>query len=447
MEVVVGTYDEVLLGYKIIKVDEAYQFEQSFTDHSHMGCVKALAVSKKGILASGSTDEAIRLINLKKRTELGSLMQHSGTVTCLQFHHGSHMFSASEDGTIGMWKYFTWECLKTLRGHTSAVNYISVHPSGRLALSVGRDKTLRTWNLITGRSAYTTNIKQEASHVVWSPNGNHYAVVFNTRIDIYNTQTAEVISTVKTIQRVNDLVFISKTTLVYGGEGGQVYFYNITKNTTIHNFDSETNRIRALTTVPSPVEEGEETDENSHWLFTASSDGHIKIFQVQINEDEVDTSLVISHNTTFRVTCMAVSLFKSKPKEAKEKNVTNKKVTDVPLTIDTDDETEDKPPENKSPVVDKKMKKAKKASKKRKAEMGTQDSGVSVSQDVDSEDEKPKFKGKKMKFDNSKKDKTEKKMKTKKDIEQKLKKKKDAAKSKCQVIYPEGKKKKKKTKP
>ena len=42
----------------------------------------------------------------------------------------------------------------------SAVNSVSVHPSGKLALTVGTDRSLHTWNLITGRSAYITNIKQ-----------------------------------------------------------------------------------------------------------------------------------------------------------------------------------------------------------------------------------------------------------------------------------------------
>ena len=37
---------------------------------------------------------------------------------------------------------------------------ISIHPSGKLALSAGKDKTLRTWNLMTAKAAYITNIKQ-----------------------------------------------------------------------------------------------------------------------------------------------------------------------------------------------------------------------------------------------------------------------------------------------
>jgi len=70
---------------------QEYQFEQRFTDNSHTGCVKCVNISSKGVLASGSTDETIRLFNLKRRTELGSLVHHSGNYKNTNFLHS--MFS------------------------------------------------------------------------------------------------------------------------------------------------------------------------------------------------------------------------------------------------------------------------------------------------------------------------------------------------------------------
>ena len=40
----------------------------------------------------------------------------SGTITSLEFHKG-FMFSTSEDGKLCLWKAFTWECLRTFKGH------------------------------------------------------------------------------------------------------------------------------------------------------------------------------------------------------------------------------------------------------------------------------------------------------------------------------------------
>ena len=39
---------------------------------------------------------------------------------------------------------------------------VSVHPSGKLALSVGHDSTLRVWNLVTEKLATTTKLKNGA---------------------------------------------------------------------------------------------------------------------------------------------------------------------------------------------------------------------------------------------------------------------------------------------
>jgi WD40 repeat protein len=68
-----------------------------------------------------------------------------GPVPCLELYappgavQASHMFTGSSDGAICVWKAGgDWQHLKIMRGHKSSVNSISVHPSGKLALSVAR---------------------------------------------------------------------------------------------------------------------------------------------------------------------------------------------------------------------------------------------------------------------------------------------------------------------
>lgn len=320
MEVVAGSYDEVLLGYRLVKIDEGYQFEQSFTDHSHTGCVKSVAISTKSILASGSTDESIRLFNLKKRSELGSLVHHSGSVTWIEFYKGKHMFSASEDGSICIWKTFTWECLKTLRGHKSAVYCIAVHPSGKLALSVGKDKTLRTWNLVSGKSAFVTNIKQVAEIVLWSPDGESYVLVYSNKIDIYKVETATVYCTISTNRRINDVHYLNERILIYGGDGGVICFHDIKKDRCLHSTDTDTVRVRGLSV--------QKTDEDGiYFLVTASSDGFIKLWKVTVSQKSISTSLMAQQNTGFRLTCIAVRDGESKPKNSTENVEVDKTVT------------------------------------------------------------------------------------------------------------------------
>lgn len=52
-----------------------------------------------------------------------------------------------------------------------SVNALSVHTSGRIALSVARDCTIRMWNLVKGRTSYTSKLDAEAEGVAFFPSG------------------------------------------------------------------------------------------------------------------------------------------------------------------------------------------------------------------------------------------------------------------------------------
>ncbi|XP_028404624.1 p21-activated protein kinase-interacting protein 1-like isoform X2 [Dendronephthya gigantea] len=228
MEVIVGMYDESLCALRLCCEDDEqnYKFEAAFSDHGHGGCVKTVACNEK-ILASGSTDETVRLFELKQRVEIGRLTQQEGTITCLAFCDTSHMLSGSEDGTICVWECKTWDCLKVLKGHREAVSSISVHPSGRLALSVSTDKSLRTWNLLTGRSAYVTNIKQVANIVLWSPSGETYAVATKLQVIVYKVSTAAQVYTIECAKTVLAMTFIDENILAIGGEMQEIEINDI----------------------------------------------------------------------------------------------------------------------------------------------------------------------------------------------------------------------------
>ncbi|KAJ2464825.1 60s ribosome biogenesis protein mak11, partial [Coemansia sp. RSA 2320] len=127
-----GTYERILYGIEGRFVGDQLTLNPQFIFPAHIGCIKAVSVGGR-YLASGSTDEVVKLYDLKKRVELGSLHEHKGSITALQFHGHSHLLSASEDGAICIFRTKDWEPLKVLKGHKGSVTSMAIHPSGKLA--------------------------------------------------------------------------------------------------------------------------------------------------------------------------------------------------------------------------------------------------------------------------------------------------------------------------
>lgn len=81
-----------------------------------------------------------------------------GSITHLTFPSRSHLLSASEDGTLCLFRARDWAVLRVLKGHKGRVNSVAVHPSGKVALSVGKDGALRMWDLMRGKGCASTKL-------------------------------------------------------------------------------------------------------------------------------------------------------------------------------------------------------------------------------------------------------------------------------------------------
>jgi len=71
------------------------------------------------------------------------------------------------------------------------VSSISIHPTGRLALSTSQDSSLRLWNLVKGKCAHTTTLTSPAEQVAFSPSGSSYAVVHGPEVSCRLSPTSD----------------------------------------------------------------------------------------------------------------------------------------------------------------------------------------------------------------------------------------------------------------
>lgn len=296
--VVGGCYQQVLFGYRLQEWRQSWDPEADFTHHAHTASITVVAVNDRYV-ATGSKDETIHLYDMKKKIDQGSLLHHNGTITCLEFYGNTHLLSGAEDGLICVWDSKKWECLKSIRAHKGNVSSLSVHPSGKLALSVGTDRTLRTWNLIDGKSAFIKSIKQNAHIVLWSPSGDSYVVVSNNQMDIYSLQTASISGVITCQQRISSVQYIMESIIAVAGDEENVRLYDTDSQNCLCEFKAHETRVKALHFF--------RVGENNV-LATASSDGYIKLWKLNVEEIQKCPELLSEVNTKARLTCLAVWL-------------------------------------------------------------------------------------------------------------------------------------------
>lgn len=86
-------------------------------------------------------------------------------------------YSGTVGGDICVWRAEGyWEHVKGMKGHRDIVSSMSAHPSGKLALSVSRDKQMRLWDLTKGSCAYQAALGSAGDLVGFFSGGDMYYV-------------------------------------------------------------------------------------------------------------------------------------------------------------------------------------------------------------------------------------------------------------------------------
>lgn len=295
-EAIIGTYEQFLVGYKLCKVDGERKFVQSFANHSHQGSVKSIAISGKWLASSGS-DEIIHIYDMLERKQSGTLMKQNGSVNSIAFTPDtSYLLSGSEDGSIAIFKTGSWHMEKLLKNahDGEGVTALAVHPTGKMALSLGKDITLKTWNLVKGRSAYTTNLARSGCRLldllVWSPDGSHYAVPMNNLVDVFSVALAGVSHTFHLKKKVTAIIFLTDSIVCMGEEDGSISAHSLSTGVECWRV-SGAKRVRGIAL-------------HKRHLVAACSGGTITAYKLPQPAEQ--PSLLASVDTGCRITCLTV---------------------------------------------------------------------------------------------------------------------------------------------
>jgi WD40 repeat protein len=176
----------------------------------HTNAVLSLAQSPDGQwLASGHTDETVKLWDLKTGQVFKTLHGHRDRVWSVAFvpsqnpnrHEPTDVIlaSGSADRTIKLWNCRTGQCLNTLQGHTSWVWSIAPHPAGEILASSSYDHIVKLWDLQTGQCLNTLmGHTSPVVSVAFSPDGQRLiSSDFNQTIRLWDLQTGDCLQIIR----------------------------------------------------------------------------------------------------------------------------------------------------------------------------------------------------------------------------------------------------------
>jgi WD40 repeat protein len=109
--------------------------------------------------------------------------RHSSWVRSVSWSpDGTKLASGSEDKTLRTWEVATGKELSQLRGHGQAVSSLAFKPDDPNVLVTGSwDKTVKLWDLSTSTCLSTMTVDGQVCSVDWSPCGSKMAATCNVR--------------------------------------------------------------------------------------------------------------------------------------------------------------------------------------------------------------------------------------------------------------------------
>ncbi|MBN3925798.1 serine/threonine-protein kinase [Nostoc sp. NMS4] len=144
-----------------------------------------VAEPNRGILASGSWDNTIKLWDVNTGKEIRTLTGHANWVNSVAFSpDGKFLASGSADCTIKLWQVNTGIEIQTFTGHSDSISSVAYSPrtpvtnsqDRQLVASGSNDYTIKLWQIYTGRNIYTlTGHSFFVNCIAFSKNGEMIA--------------------------------------------------------------------------------------------------------------------------------------------------------------------------------------------------------------------------------------------------------------------------------
>ncbi|MEH2169971.1 MAG: serine/threonine-protein kinase [Nostoc sp.] len=115
----------------------------------------------------GKNDAILSQISLGKVSLANTLQGHENSVLSVAISpDGKTIASSGNDRTIKLWNLVTGKLISSLNGHFQQVNVVVISPDGKLLVSASDDNTIKIWNLATRKQIRTLMGHSDSVHAL-----------------------------------------------------------------------------------------------------------------------------------------------------------------------------------------------------------------------------------------------------------------------------------------
>ncbi|MBN3924593.1 serine/threonine-protein kinase [Nostoc sp. NMS4] len=229
----------------------------------------------------GKNDAILSQISLGKVSLANTLQGHENSVLSVAISpDGKTIASSGDDRTIKLWNLATGKLISSLNGHSQQVNVVVISPDGKILVSASDDNTIKIWNLATRKQIRTLIGHSDSVHALAISADSKTLVTGSddNTIKIWNLATGEEIRTLAGHTFWVRSVAISPdgVILVSGSFDKTIKIWNLAKGYPIRTLEGNSQTVTTVAISPN----GKTLASASRDVYDGRSRGTIKLWNL-----------------------------------------------------------------------------------------------------------------------------------------------------------------------